>query len=504
VSVADARANLAAEQPSFGFDRVRRAARTAWDDALGRVEVGGGTDGQRTMFETALYHALLQPRSFSDVDGSYPGMDGHVHVARGFTMYADFSGWDVYRSQIPLLSLLMPKRASDVVRSLLADDEQSGWLPKWSFANQHTAVMTGDPADLAIASAYAFGARSFDTTTALRAMVHGATTPGMDAGQRYVERPGQTEYDTLGYIPAEEEHHLGGIATVADPAAVWGPAATTLEYTTADFAVAALARATCAPVATADTMLSRSHRWRNLFNKSDGYIEPRSATGQWLPTFDPTSGDDFVEGDAAQYTWAVQQDPAGLIRALGGRAAATKRLDTFFTKLNAGPASPYAYLGNEPTLQTPYLYDWTGQPWKTQRVVRRAMLSLYSPTASGLPGNDDLGTMSAWWVFAALGFYPMIPGTDVLGVGTPLFPKVVLHLPGGDVHLDAPGARRAHFVGGLAINGRPVSHPSLRTTSLLGGARIAFRMTRQPSRSWGRNPPPSGAAALAAPACRNG
>ena len=502
VSVADAQRNLAAEQPSFGFDGVRRETRATWDDALGRIEVDGGSDAQRTMFETALYHALLQPRTFSDVDGRYMGMDGTVHVARGFTMYADFSGWDVYRTQIPLLSLLMPKRASDVVRSLLADYEQSGWLPKWSFANQHTGVMTGDPADLAIAVAHAFGARSFDAGEALRAMMHGATTPGADAAHRYVERPGEPEYDALGYIPAEEEHHLGGIATVADPAAVWGPAATTLEYTTADFAISAFARATCAPAATSNDMLNRSQRWRNLFNQADVYIEPRSATGAWLPTFDPTSGDSFVEGDAAQYTWAVQQDPAGLIRALGGRVAAVKRLDTFFTKLNAGPASSYAYLGNEPTLQTPYLYDWMGKPWKAQRVVRRAMLSLYSPGPGGLPGNDDLGTMSSWWVFAALGLYPMVPGTDVLAVGAPLFPHVVMHLPGGDVRIDAAGAGHAHFVGGLTVNGQTVTAPSLRATSLLRGGRLKFTMSRQPVREWALQAPPSGgAAARRSPAC---
>ncbi len=496
VSVADARRNLAAEQPSFRFDRVRRDARAAWNDALGRIGVSGGTDAQRNIFETALYHALLQPRTFSDVDGRYPGMDGAVHVARGFTMYADFSGWDVYRTQIPLLALLLPHRVSDVIQSLLADYEQSGWLPKWSFADQQTDVMTGDPADIAISSAYAFGARSFDKTAALEAMVHGATAVGADAGQRYVERPGSLEYDARGYIAAEEEHHLGGAAAVADPAAVWGPAATTLEYATADFAIGAFAHAVCAPAKTAKSMLHRSGNWRKVFNAADGYVEPRSATGAWTPTFDPTSGDGFVEGDAAQYTWGVLHDPAGLVRALGGRAATSKRLDRFFTKLNAGPASPYAFLGNEPTLHTPYLYDWTGEPWKAQRIVRKAMLSLYSPGPGGLPGNDDLGTMSAWWVLNALGFYPAVPGTDVLAVGAPMFPHVVLHLPGGDVRIAAPGAPRDGYVGRLAVNGRSVDRPFVRVASLRHGGRLTFGMSRRPVPSWATSPPPSGKAAM--------
>ena len=495
VSVDDARRNLDTEQPSFTFDRTRSDARAMWDAALGRVEVGGGTDAQRTMFETALYHALLQPRTFSDVNGDYVGMDGEVHVARGFTMYADFSGWDVYRTQVPLLALLMPDRASDLVRSLLADYQQSGWLPKWSFANQHTAVMTGDPADPAIATAYAMGARDFDTKLALQAMLHGASTAGADTSDRYVERPGETEDDALGYIPAEEENHLGGAAAVADPAAVWGPASTTLEYATADFSIGAFARATCAPAVTTQTLLDRSARWRNLLH--DGYLEPRSVTGAFLPTFDPTSGDGFVEGDGAQYTWGVLHDPAGLVQALGGRAAASRRLDTFFAKLNAGPASPYAFLGNEPTLHTPYLYDWTGEPWKAARVLRHAMLSLYSPGPGGLPGNDDLGTMSSWWVLGALGLYPVVPGTDELALATPLFPHAVLHLPGGDVRIDAPGAPAAAYVAHLAVNGASYDRSWLSARALLHGAHLTYSLSPRPRSAWAADSaPPSGAAAL--------
>lgn len=504
VSVAAARRNLAAEQPRFGFDAVRHRARAAWDAMLGRVQVAGGTTAQTRIFYTALYHALLQPRTFSDVDGRYPGMDGRVHVARGFTQYADFSGWDVYRSQVPLLALLAPRRAADLVRSLLADASASGWLPKWGFADQHTDVMTGDPADPAIAAAWAFGARGFDPTKALRAMVHGATAYGADLRSHYVERPGLPEYARLGYIPAEEEHHLGGAAAAADPAAVWGPAATTLEYATADFAVGGFARATCRQDATTRALLTRSATWRTLFNPATGYLEPRSASGAFPPTFSPTSGDGFVEGDAAQYTWHVLHDPAALIRALGGRTAAAARLDAFFTRLNAGPVSPYAFLGNEPSLQTPYLYDWTGRPWRTQLTLRRAMLALYSPAPGGLPGNDDLGTMSAWWVFGALGFYPVMPGSDVLAVASPLFPHVVVRLAGGDVRIDAPGAPSAVFVRRLTVDGARHDRPWLRAGSLLHGATLRFAMSRRPARRWGAeaaDAPPSGVAALSAPRC---
>ncbi len=502
VSVQQARRNLAAEQPSFAFDRVRARARTRWNSLLRRADVSGGTQEQTRTFYTALYHALLAPRTFSDVDGRYPGMDGTVHVAHGFTKYADFSGWDVYRSQVPLLALLAPDQASDLVSSLLADAEQSGELPKWPFADQQTDVMTGDPADPAIAGAWALGARRFDPHRALAAMVHGATSYDPPAGRRYVERPGLREYNALGYIPAEEEHHLGGAAAAAAPGAVWGPAATTLEYSTADFAVAAFARASCLEDATTRRLLARSGSWRALFNPGTGYVEPRSATGAFSPTFSPTSEDGFVEGDAAQYTWHVLHDPAGLVRAMGGSARAAARLDRFFAKLNAGPTSPYAFLGNEPSLHIPYLYDWVGQPWKAARTVRAAMLSLYAPTPGGMPGNDDLGTMSAWWVFGALGFYPALPGTQVLALGSPLFPRVTLHLAGGLVHLDAPGAPNAPFVAGLTVDGRAHPAPWLSATTLRRGTRIRFTMSPAPTR-WGTArsaTPPSGAAAL--PSCR--
>ncbi len=494
VSVEQARRNLAAEQPRFTFDGVRAHARAAWNGLLRRASVSGGSAATTRTFYTALYHALLQPRTFSDVDGRYPGMDGQVHVAKGFTKYADFSGWDVYRSQVPLLALLAPDRASDLVSSLLADADESGFLPKWPFANQQTDVMTGDPADPTIATAWALGARRFDRRKALSAMVKGATTARVGAG--YVERPGLSEYLSLGWIPAEEEHHLGGIGSVASSDLVWGPSATTLEYALADFAIGAFARASCQRSPESEQLLARSASWRNVVNPASGYAEPRSGTGAFSPTFDPTSGDGFVEGDGAQYTWHVLHDPGALVAVLGGRAKVAARLDAFFAQLNAGPASPYAFLGNEPTLHVPYLYDWVGQPWKGQRVLRQAMTTLYGPGPGGMPGNDDLGTMSAWWVLSALGFYPVVPGSHVLALGSPLFPHVVLDLPRGRVRLDAPGAQTSPYVGGLTVDGK--AHPAswLDVAVLRDGAHLAFTMSTRPVTTWGTAPPASGAAAV--------
>lgn len=265
--------------------------------------------------------------------------------------------------------------------------------------------MAGDSADPIIAGAYAFGARNFDVHQALAAMVHGATQTGSSANNGYVERPALPYYERLHYVPEElnngsgsssTPYVSGGAATVTNPAAVWGSAATTLEYTTDDFALARFAGATGAS-AVCRSMLARSGYWQSLFNPATGYLQPRYATGLFDPVFDPTQATGWVEGSTAQYTWMVPYDVAGLFARMGGPAAARARLDEFFTRLNDGPVSRYAFLGNEPTLETPWLYDWTGSPTLTQATVRSAVLSLYGPGVFDYPGNDDQGTWPPGW-----------------------------------------------------------------------------------------------------------
>jgi predicted alpha-1,2-mannosidase len=513
VSVQAARANLEAEIGGRSFDGVRTQARAAWNQALSRVEVGGGTPDYVRRFYTALYQALVEPAAFSDVDGRYLGMDGQVHVARGYTQYADLSGWDIYRSQIPLLAMLAPKEASDVASSLVADAAQSGWLPKWPVANGQTGVMTGDPADPLVAAAYALGARRFDAKAALQAMVKGATQLGHSANGGYVEREGLAAYLQFGYIP----HELNGndvtegsgdwVRSVPSPASEyaglpWGSAGTTLEYAADDFAISQLARL-LGDAQTCRLFLARSGSWRNLFDHATGYIEPRSASGAFPPGYNPNFNDSvssqgFAEGDAAQYTWMIPHDPAGLFAAMGSRGVAARRLDAFFTRLNDGISSPYAFLGNEPSLNSPWLYDWMGEPYRAQQVLRRALVELYPDTYGGFPGNDDLGTMSAWYVFSVLGIYPDIPGTDVLALSTPLFPAVTLHLATGDVQLRAPNAGLgAPYIHSLSINGRVDRRPWLRLSDLAPGAVLDYAVSATPNRAWGADPaaaPPSFAA----------
>jgi predicted alpha-1,2-mannosidase len=486
-SLDGARANLDSESPDFDVDAARTATRAAWNQALGRVEVRGGDERTMRTFYTMLYHALVSPTVFSDVDGAYAGMDGQVHHTDGWTAYANFSGWDIYRSQIPLLALLDPQRTGDMMRSLLANARESGWLPRWPVANGQTDVLVGDPAAPIIATAWALGARGFDPAEALAALVKGATQTGTSSNASYVERQGLAEYLRLGWVPHDGTENSSGATTTmfGDTAGVWASASTTLEYTVADFAVARMAAA-LGNRALYRTFMRRAGGWRNLYNPASGYLEPRYASGSFKAGLDLLGGEGFAEGNAAQYTWMVPFDPAGLFARLGGRRAAAARLDGHLARLDEGPQSPYAFLGNEPELGVPWLYDWLGQPWKTQHVVRSALLTLFDDSPTGYPGNDDLGTMSAWYVFGALGFYPAVHGTGVLALASPLFPETVVHLAGGNLAIHAPAASPGvPYVRGLRVDGRRWDRPWLAFDAVGCGARLDFDLGPDPSPRWG-------------------
>ncbi len=495
VSVEDARANLAAEAGSASFGEIAARATRRWNQALGRIRVSGGSARHLATFYTALYHALLAPRTFNDVNGAYPGMDGAVHRIHGRTQYADFSGWDVYRTEMPLLAMLVPKRAGDIARSLLADAAQSGCLPRWPYAAGQSMTMVGDSADPMLAAADAFGAR-FDRAAALAAMTRGATEPCTSANGEYVERQGLPEYLRLGYLPFDSDANRRNANSIyGDPDAVWGSAATTLEYAIDDYAIAQLARR-AGEGTTAGDFLGRSAAWRKLFNPAGAMVEPRYADGSFPQPYDNLQGGGFVEGDSAQYTWMVPQDPRGLARAMGGRGRAAQRLQLFLRELNAGPGgthTDHALLGNEPTLHTPWLFDWLGQPYRTQEAVRRG-LTLYRPAPDGYPGNDDLGTLSAWYVFGALGLYPEVPGSDVLALASPLFRRAEIHLPHrrrAVISTSGPGI----YVQSLRRDGRRYARPWTTYRALAEGADLSFNLGRRPNRHWGAKvgqAPPAG------------
>lgn len=490
VSPSNARANLEAEiSPGTTMAGMRRRARDTWNKALGHITVSGGTPEQRSVFYTALYHAMLQPTLYSDENGQYRGFDRQIHRVHApqRAQYANFSGWDVYRSQLQLVTLLEPQRGSDIAQSLFNQARQNhGKWDRWTHNSGATHVMSGDPSAPAVADIVAFGGTHFDLEGAYASLKKAATVITADdlsdAGcnvECIGQRPSLDQWMKLHYI-ATKSH-------------AWGGAGETLEDATADFALSQLARYT-GDAAGHAYFLERSGYWRNLFNPhatpQGGYIQNRNADGSW-PKFTPATGDGFVEGSASVYLWMVPFDEHGLFRVLGGKAAATRRLDAFFhhkdgswALSNAGPLHPD--LSNEPSLETPWLYDYAGQPWKTQEVVRSVEDTLWKDAPGGIPGNDDLGEMSSWYVWAALGMYPEIPGRAELVLGSPVFPHAVIHRTRGDIVIDAPqAATQAPYVHALYMDGKPHDKPWLPAAFVTHGGTLKYTLGTTPDKAWG-------------------
>jgi predicted alpha-1,2-mannosidase len=498
VGVDGARANLAAEGTA-SFDEVRAAASRGWNAALSRIAVAGRDGDDLETFYTSLYRSLLHPNTFNDADGRYIGFDSVIHtVAEGRTQYTNFSDWDTYRCLAALQALLVPKQASDMAQSLVNDAEQSGSFPRWALANSATGEMTGDSVVPLIVNLYTYGAKDFDVNTALRYMVNAARTGGVGRGG-YVERPGIENYQRLGYAPQTLESRTD--AQIAG-------ASITLEWSIDDFAISRFADS-LGDTAIAAEFQDRAQYWQNLFNPSTRYISPRSLNGFFRsgPGFVESSGfgqDGFDEGNAEQYVWWVPHNMAGLITALGGRTAVAARLDRFTKKLNEGPNEPYLWAGNEPGFSVPWLYNYIGQPWKTQRTVNRVR-GLFGPVADGEPGNDDLGAVASWYVWAALGLYPITPGTPILTVSTPLFDRAVIALQAGQsIRISAPGASapsRLKYIHGLAIDGRATDKTFLPESIIQTGGQLAYTLSAHPDEAWGTaesSAPPSFSAGASA------
>jgi predicted alpha-1,2-mannosidase len=490
VSVDNAKANVQAENPvsafsSKDFDQAAAAASHTWNSWLNKIQVSGGTVADKETFYSMFYHTLLGPIVVSDANGEYYGYDGHVHqLAKGRAQYGMFSGWDIYRSECQFLAMVAPHEASDMAQTLLVDYQQGGAFPRWGVLTEDSGVMLGDPAACMIADFYAFGATNFDTKAALAGLVRAATDPSVEAPRSKThERDALDDYLKLGYVP---EHVRGGNVSL------------TLEYDSADFALSQFARS-LGDDADSAMLLQHAQNWRNHYNPETGYLAVRRRDGSWAPGSTNVglhAGERaYVEGTAGQYLWMVPFNLKGLADTLGGPEIAAKRLDEFFTQINGGFNSPYAYLGNEPCLETPWIYDFLGQPWKTQRVVRQAVTELYSANPQGYPGNDDVGAMSSWWLFGALGMYPELPGSDVLVCGSPLFPKAALHLPHGDVTVIGGGASaNAPYVQALTINGQPSNRPWFRYADISHGGTLVYTLGQTPNTHWGSNPadaPPS-------------
>ncbi|MCU1217826.1 GH92 family glycosyl hydrolase [Stenotrophomonas maltophilia] len=476
VSEAGAIANLDAEVADFDFDRVRAQAKQDWTQALSVLDIDAPEHARRSAY-TALYHTMLGPTLFMDADGQYRGSDNAVHKADGFTHYSTFSLWDTYRALHPLLTLVQPeKRNSDFVNSMLAHHEHSpyGMLPVWSFHGLEDWCMIGYHAVPVIADAYVKGIRGFDADKALKAMVETAN---------YGPYDGIAQYRELGYVPIDEEGEA---------------ASKTLEYAFDDWTIARMAQA-MGKADIAATFDKRAGNWRNAFDKDTGFMRARKRDGSFRTPFDPSAsgyGTDYTEGNAWQYSWYVPQDVAGLAAAHGGSDKLLARLDEVFNaKVDpsifehmediTGLIGWYAH-GNEPSHHVAYLYSYAGQPWRTQARLKQIMDTQYADRPDGLAGNDDVGQMSAWYVFTALGFYPVAPGSGEYILGRPFLPRTAMRLPNGKTFtIVAEGLDDKHtYVGRVSLNGKPLQRTFLRHDEILAGGELRFSMQAEPNKDW--------------------
>ncbi|MGW4081402.1 GH92 family glycosyl hydrolase [Streptomyces sp. NPDC004822] len=502
-----ARKNLTAETgDSYDFDATRAALHATWEKQLEAVRVTGGPAERQRAFYSALYHAQLHPNLAGDVDGRYAGFDGKTHTASDFTPYQNLSLWDTHRPQNQLLQMLQPKVARDVALSVVAIGRDGGWLPRWSLANSETNIMTGDPVTPFLVEAWSKGLLKGYEKEAYALLRKNATSTPPD-GSPYNGRAGVADYQQRGYIPSGLELGKDCADKGGDNDCVH-PASATMEYAAADASLALMAKA-LGHTADARMFAARGQWYRNLWDSSIGQFRPRTKDGTWLTPYDPVeAGHQFHEGGAYQYQWLVPQDPAGLVSLMGGRKATEKRLDAFFAydKLLADPAgtaredwisAPYDYYGkptynpnNEPDLHSPYMYLWAGAPAKTATVVRAAM-TLFTDGPDGMTGNDDLGTMSAWYVFSSLGLYPTTNGGGFLAVSSPQFPSAEIRIgaygrsQGGTLTVKAPGASDSRrYVERATFDGKDLRATWLDWDAVAGGGRLSFAMSTKPS-AWG-------------------
>jgi len=471
VSVDEARKNLRAEIPGFDYEAVKQQARDAWNRSLGQIDVKDDIPA-RTVFYTAMYHALLHPRTYSDGDGSYPAFAsvGKIEHAEGFTYYDDFSMWDIFRAQLPMLTLLEPKRSVDFVRSLMAKGDQGGFLPIFPAWNSYTSEMVGDHSSVAIVDACRKGLRGFDIEHAYAEMRKNALELPKDRAG-YLDgkgRRGLGSYLKYGYVPLEDH--------IADAFHKNEQVSRTLEYAFDDAMIGALAK-DLGKDADAAMFTQRGQNWRKVIDPKTGFARGRLAGGGWVSPFEPAGKYTWItEGTPWVYTFFVPQDVSGLMTLEGGPKPFEHKLDQLF-------AGRYYDHGNEPSHHIAYLYDAAGAPASTQAHVRALMESEYRDGPGGLAGNDDAGQMSAWYVLSALGFYQVAPGVPEYWLGSPRFDEAAVALPDGKVlRVVAKGAGAGKvYVRRVTFNGAEIVGYKLQHALLAGGGVLEFEMSDAPA-----------------------
>jgi len=462
ISIEQARANLDAEMPTWNFETTRDALKASWNQKLGIAAIDDASDEQRHIFYTGLYHVLLYPKLFSEHGRYYSAFDDRVHQGASYTAY---SIWDTFRAENSLLTLFAPERIDGMVQALLQDYVEGGWMPKWPNPS-YTNIMIGTHADSLVAEAIIKGFKGFDYGLAYKAVYKDAMTPpDGDTTRRWFDREPYTPYEAraglsyakqLGYLPADK---------------VSESASSTQEEAYDDYAVAQVAKA----LGKQDDyafFLHRSLAYKNLFNPTRGFMQARNADGGWA-----SPDDGWTEGDQWVYLFAALHDIPGVVQLLGGADAATKKLDEHF-------AGGHNRHDNEPSHHYGYLYDYTGQPWKTQARVREIAQDAYSNTPNGVLGNEDCGQMSAWYVFTALGFYPLNPASGEYLIGSPLFKRSGLKLPNGHTFtVSAPDNSDSHlYIQSARLNGKPLDVPVISYAQIEAGGTLEFVMGPQPSK----------------------
>ena len=466
VSVENAWENLEAEQKGLDFDGILAQATERWNSDLGRIRVEGGTKEQQTIFYTALYHALIHPSTVSDVNGEYPKMESAGIGKSDHTRYTIFSLWDTYRNLHQLLTLVYPERQTDMLRTLVGMYEDWGWLPRWELFGRETYTMEGDPAAIVIADSWIKGLRDFDIEKAYEAMIKSATTEG-------AKNPIRSDIDPYikdGYIPLWYfSNDLSGDNSVSHA----------LEYCSADYAIAQLADS-LGDKARAKEFVKRSQSYRRYFCKEHGTLRPLTKEGKFLGDFDPATGKNFEnvpgfhEASAWCYTFAVPHDLAGLTKLMGGKKGFINSLQGVFDNDYYDPA-------NEPDIVYAYLFSrFKGEEWRTQKEVKRILDNHYKNAPDGIPGNDDTGTMSAWAVFSMMGFYPDCPGEPYYTLTTPVFDKVSITTPQGEITIECERPdSESHYIESISLNGKKSGY-RLTHKQLLDNANITMKLKKEP------------------------
>lgn len=471
VSMEGAALNMEKEAPKDDFDYYYQQAVKKWDNQLGKIEVSSEDGDLKTVFYTALYHAMLAPTLYSDVDGKYFGPDGKIHQAEDWDNYSTFSLWDTFRASHPLFTYIEPERVNDMIECFLHFYEQSGALPLWNLYGWETNMMIGYHAVPVIVDAYLKGVGNFDAEKALEACIASANRD---------DYHGIGFYKTHGYVPSDKEN--------------WS-LSKTMEYAYDDYCIAKMAEA-MGKSEIAETFYRRSQNYKNTFNPASSFMQPRDSKGNFMDNYDPEEYiEDICESNGWQYYWYVPHDIDRLISLTGGVERFGERLDSMFTyeptdrtKLpifSTGMIGQYAH-GNEPGHHIIYLFNRINQPWKTQKYAAEVMRSLYTNEPSGLCGNEDCGQMSSWYVFSALGFYPVNPISGRYEIGSPLFPEAKLHLGNGKTFtIIAHNAGEENpYIQSVHVNGKPYDKSYITHQMIMQGDTVSFEMGNQPGPVW--------------------